>query len=171
MLTAWKHAPPSVTIQDIIAKFSEFHPPYILGQHYFITNPITGSGLSPKWDFTSASKAGDPTAFVVGAKTGDVPAPTAPQTNVDWLSLSNAQGALAQQIFRLQTHGGQPPSSVSPLRAVVESSPLTSHSARQARRPTFRSSIRRRTVSTAPLLVLSGRKLIIRRVPRWLFLG
>ena len=147
-------------------------PAFVLGQHYFVTNPVTGAGLSPKWDFTSASEAGHADAFVVGAKTGDVPAPASPATNVDWLSLSNAQGALAQQIFRLQTHGGQPPASVSTLRTVVESNPpLTSCSARQARRPTFRSSIRRRTVSTASLLVLSGRKLIIRRVPRWLFLG
>ena len=109
---AWEKAPPSVTAQRIINGLSEFHNPLVLGQHYFITNP-TGSGLSPKWDFTSASEAGHSNAFVVGAKTGDVPAPTDPHTDIDWLSLSAALGDLADQVYRVVTRGGQPPSSVS----------------------------------------------------------
>lgn len=112
---AWQAAPPSVTAQDVIHKLSQLHTSIVLGQHYFITNPITGSGLSPKWDFTSASEKGHPNAFVVGARTGGAPAPTDPATNVDWLSLSKAQGDLADQIYRIETRGGQPPTSVSPL--------------------------------------------------------
>ncbi|KIP06971.1 hypothetical protein PHLGIDRAFT_71863 [Phlebiopsis gigantea 11061_1 CR5-6] len=116
---AWKDAPSSITVQKVIDELDIFHPAFVLGQHYFIVNPITGSGLSPKWDFTSASEAYHPDAFVVGAKTGDVPAPTAPQTNVDWLSLSATQGELAQQVFRVETRGGQPPSSCTPGSADI----------------------------------------------------
>lgn len=109
---AWQHAPKSVTAASLVNGLAAIKPAFVLGQHYFITNPITGSGLSPKWDFTSASEAGKADAFVVAAKTGDVPAPTSPTTNVDWLSLSNVQGDLATQIFRMETRGGQPPASV-----------------------------------------------------------
>lgn len=84
----------------------------VLGQHYFITNPLTGSGLSPKWDFTSAIEKGHPNAFIVGAKAGDIAAPTNPGTNVDWLMLNGVQGDLASQVFRVETRGGQPPASV-----------------------------------------------------------
>ena len=114
---AWNAAPPSFTVQEVISDLGLLHPAFVLGQHYFIVNPLTGAGLSPKWDFTSASEAGHPSAFVVGAKTGDVPAPADPETDVDWLSLSAAQGALAQQVFRVETRGGQPPASVSGLLA------------------------------------------------------
>ncbi|KAI0090379.1 hypothetical protein BDY19DRAFT_855119, partial [Irpex rosettiformis] len=109
---AWQGAPSSVTPQDIIDHLAGIGSPEVLGQHYFITNP-SGTGLSPKWDFTSASEAGHPDAFVIGARTGDIPAPTNPTINIDWLSLSNAGGDLADQVFRVQTRGGQPPSSVS----------------------------------------------------------
>ena len=100
-----------MTASDMIKLLSKAPEPFVLGQHYFIPNPITGSGLSPKWDFTSAALAGNANAFVVGAKTGDVPAPTG-ASDVDWLSLKNVQGELATQIFRVATKGGQPPSSV-----------------------------------------------------------
>lgn len=69
-----------------------------LGLHYFITNPVTGSGLSPEWDFTSTgSNAGNKNAFVVAAKVGDLPAPTG-SADVDWLSLKNVEGDLATQV-------------------------------------------------------------------------
>ncbi|KAI0696843.1 hypothetical protein BC835DRAFT_1340949 [Cytidiella melzeri] len=107
---AWEAAPASVTPQDIIDALAGAGSPEVLGQHYFITN--ASGGLSPKWDFTSASMAGNPNAYVVGVRTGDIPAPTDPTVNVDWLSLSNGGGELAEQIFRVQTRGGQPPSSM-----------------------------------------------------------
>ncbi|KAJ6543031.1 hypothetical protein B0H19DRAFT_957664 [Mycena capillaripes] len=79
--------------------------------HYFVTSP-SGTGISPKWDFTSTGKfAGNATAFVIGAKVGDIPAPTNPATNIDWLQLVRVEGDLASQIFRIDTVGGQPPTS------------------------------------------------------------
>ncbi|KDQ31887.1 hypothetical protein PLEOSDRAFT_1034910 [Pleurotus ostreatus PC15] len=93
--------------------------PTILGQHYFITNPITGSGLSPKWDFTSqGATKGNPDAFVVGARSGGVPAPTGPQ-DIDWLFLTGVQGQLADQIYRVDTRGGQPPATCTPGSAPI----------------------------------------------------
>ena len=102
-----------MTPQEVIAALANLDSPFILGQHYYVVNPVTGYGISPKWDFTSAIEAGHPDAFVVGARTGDVPAPTDPQKNIDWLSVSAVEGDLADQIFRIQTRGGQPPTSVS----------------------------------------------------------
>ncbi|KAJ7140592.1 hypothetical protein C8R43DRAFT_590257 [Mycena crocata] len=85
--------------------------PNLLGAHYFVTAP-SGTGISPKWDFTANPKfAHDPNAFVIAAKTGDVLAPTNPTTNVDWLMLNGVQGSLAKTIFRVDTVGGQPPTS------------------------------------------------------------
>ncbi|THH00864.1 hypothetical protein EW026_g1722 [Hermanssonia centrifuga] len=118
--SVWEHAPADITAADVIAALAPYHLSFVLGQHYFITNPITGSGLSPKWDFTSASEAGNPDAFVVGARTGDIPSPTDPAVNIDWLSLSAVQGALADQIFRVQTRGGQPPTSCTPGSDEIE---------------------------------------------------
>ncbi|KAJ7631819.1 hypothetical protein B0H17DRAFT_1164190 [Mycena rosella] len=85
--------------------------PHLDGFHYFVTSP-SGTGISPKWDFTSTGKfAGNATAFVIGAKVGDIPAPTNPATNIDWLQLVRVEGDLASQIFRIDTVGGQPPTS------------------------------------------------------------
>ncbi|KAJ6506187.1 hypothetical protein C8R47DRAFT_967399 [Mycena vitilis] len=79
--------------------------PDLLGFHYFVTSP-SGTGISPEWDLTASGGA-----TVLGAKVGDIAAPTSPATNVDWLALDNAQGTLAQKIFRIDTVGGQPPTS------------------------------------------------------------
>ncbi|KAJ8453892.1 hypothetical protein ONZ45_g19523 [Pleurotus djamor] len=88
--------------------------PEPLGEHYFIPNPVTGTGLSPKWDFTShGTTSGNQNAFVIGARSGGLPSPSG-SANVDWLSLSNVQGRLANQVFRVDTKGGQPPSSCRP---------------------------------------------------------
>ncbi|KAI0262544.1 hypothetical protein BC834DRAFT_828732 [Gloeopeniophorella convolvens] len=82
----------------------------VLGQHYFIAN--SAGALSPKFDFTSSGKtAGNPNAFVVAAKAGDIPAPTG-SADVDWLMLNATSGELAKQVFRVNTKGGQPPASV-----------------------------------------------------------
>jgi hypothetical protein len=115
---AWLHASPSTTPTQIVNTLSALKHPIDLGQHYFITNPISGVGLSPKWDFTSASFAGNPDAFVVAAKVGDIPAPSGP-ADVDWLSLKQVQGELATQVFRIFTKGGQPPASCTPGDAPI----------------------------------------------------
>ncbi|KAJ7757101.1 hypothetical protein B0H16DRAFT_1721560 [Mycena metata] len=98
-------SPPEVTPLNVA---NDVGAPLMLGQHYFIANP--NGSLSPKWDFT-AGPSKDPNAFVVGAKVGDILAPTNSGTNVDWLSLNAASGTLANHIFRVDTVGGQPPSS------------------------------------------------------------
>lgn len=115
----WKYAPSVITALDLVNTLAPLKPVFVLGQHYFIINPLTGSGLSPKWDFTSASEAGHADAFVVGAKTGDVPAPSDADANVDWLSLKGVEGDLASAVYRMDTRGGQPPTSVrnSPVHA------------------------------------------------------
>ncbi|KAJ7659142.1 hypothetical protein DFH06DRAFT_1130701 [Mycena polygramma] len=104
----WEHAyagVPSTLIGALVGA------PHLDGFHYFVPSP-SGTGLSPKWDFTSTGKfAGNSTAFVLGAKVGDILAPTDPAANVDWLSLNRVDGDLASQIFRIDTVGGQPPTS------------------------------------------------------------
>ncbi|KAF9055349.1 hypothetical protein BDZ89DRAFT_1055941 [Hymenopellis radicata] len=81
-----------------VCKNSRINAPTVLGQHYFITNPVTGSGLSPMlccrcedWGHRGPTGSAD----------------------VDWLSLAAVagQGTLASQIFRVDTRGGQPPAS------------------------------------------------------------
>ncbi|GJE92676.1 hypothetical protein PsYK624_088310 [Phanerochaete sordida] len=117
VFAAWEIAPRAITAQELIGTLAVFHPSVVLGQHYFIVNPVSGSGLSAKWDFTSASEKGHPDAFVVGMRTGDVVAPTDPAVNIDWLSLSavpNIGGDLAADVYRVQTRGGQPPTSCTP---------------------------------------------------------
>ncbi|ESK90731.1 malate dehydrogenase [Moniliophthora roreri MCA 2997] len=82
-----------------------------LGQHYFVTNPTTGTGISPKWDMTSA--LANPNAFIIGARSAGIPAPTG-SSDVDWLYLTNVQGELATEVYRTNTRGGQPPASCTP---------------------------------------------------------
>ena len=76
------NADKSITVDDVISALGSSYP--VLGQHYFVTNPFTGSGVSPTFDFRAASREGDPNAFVIANKTGDIPAPTDSQ-DVDWL--------------------------------------------------------------------------------------
>ena len=102
-----------MTVFDIIKTLKALGLSTVLGQHYFINNPSGAAGVVPKWDFTSASLKGNANAFVIGARTGDIPAPTNPTVNIDWLSLQNSTGDLATQVFRVETRGGQPPTSVS----------------------------------------------------------
>lgn len=107
----WNNAPSSFTAQDIIKTLCPH--PLVLGQHYFVPNPNPAVGsptISPKWDFTADSEKGNAEAFVIGAKVGDLPAPTS-KSDVDWLQLKNVEGQLADTIYRVETKGGQPPSS------------------------------------------------------------
>ncbi|KAG5652367.1 hypothetical protein H0H81_005229 [Sphagnurus paluster] len=111
--TAWKAAPASLSTQKVISLLEPIPFPVILGQHYFVPNPVTGTGLSPKWDFIAqGATKGNPKAFVVGAKVNGLPAPTGAQ-DIDWVQLKSLTGSLATQIYRVDTRGGQPPASVS----------------------------------------------------------
>ncbi|RDX47242.1 hypothetical protein OH76DRAFT_785807 [Lentinus brumalis] len=99
-------------IQAIIDLLHLLNPPNVLAQHYFITNPVTGQGVSPVWDFTSSSAfQGNKDAFIVAKGKGTIPAPTDPKKDVAWLDVVNVQGKIADEVFRFDTVGGQPPAS------------------------------------------------------------
>ncbi|KAK0238005.1 hypothetical protein ARMGADRAFT_1021237 [Armillaria gallica] len=100
VLAAWEKSPHDIS-----------HELTLLGEHFFITNPITGTGISPKWDFTATT--GNPEAFVVANGTARSPAPTGSQ-DVDWLSLKQVLGKLADEVYRTDTRAGQPPASCTP---------------------------------------------------------
>ncbi|RPD75481.1 hypothetical protein L226DRAFT_570504 [Lentinus tigrinus ALCF2SS1-7] len=109
----WNSVVPGVIpIQAIIDLLHLLNPPNILAQHYFITNPVTGQGVSPVWDFTSSGLLkGNKDAFIVAKGKGSIPAPTNPKTDVAWLDVVNVQGKVADEVFRFDTVGGQPPAS------------------------------------------------------------
>ncbi|KAI0249262.1 hypothetical protein BJV78DRAFT_716543 [Lactifluus subvellereus] len=100
------------TISELITTLHDTLGLNVLGEHYFISNP--DGSLNPKFDFTSSgSTAGNPNAFVVAAKVGDIPAPTG-SDDVDWLELKNVSGELATEVFRVFTVKGKPPTSCTP---------------------------------------------------------
>ncbi|KLO14258.1 hypothetical protein SCHPADRAFT_889391 [Schizopora paradoxa] len=88
-----------------------------LGTHVFQPNPA-GSGISPVFDYRAASRQHDADAFVLAAPKGNLPAPTGPQ-DVAWLELTQVQGDLGKIVFRVDTIGGQPPSSCTPGSAPI----------------------------------------------------
>ncbi|KAJ7250606.1 hypothetical protein C8J57DRAFT_677223 [Mycena rebaudengoi] len=103
----WKAASAKVKASSIGARVGA---PTLLGNHYFVPSP-SGTGISPKWDFTSTgSNAGNANAFVIAAKAAGIPAANT-AVDVDWLMLNKVQGDLASQVFRIDTAGGQPPAS------------------------------------------------------------
>jgi len=107
---AWNSTPAGINITGVMSMFQGASS--VLGQHYYVEN-AAGNATLPKWDFTSAAFNGDETAFVIGAKMGDIPAPAGNQTDVDWVSLTNMSGSLASMVFRVDTLGGQPPTACS----------------------------------------------------------
>ncbi|KAF5368933.1 hypothetical protein D9758_002912 [Tetrapyrgos nigripes] len=119
-LQLWEKVPVSTNALTAIKSLPLPRPAAssILGQHYFVTNPVTGSGISPKWDFTSAAFAGNSDAFVIAARAAGVPAPTG-SSDVDWLLLTNVKGSLADEVYRTDTRSGQPPASCTPGSAPI----------------------------------------------------
>ena len=79
------------------------------GQYYFIQQNGT---IVPVWDFTtSGENAGNPNAIVIAQKIKSAPSPDGPE-NIDWAELKKTSGNLANQIYRVNTVKGQPPSTV-----------------------------------------------------------
>jgi len=108
VLKAWtaSSAPLSTAILSAVPAIEE---PFALGDHYFITNPVTGTGLSPVWDFTGPLR--NPAAIVVAAKVAGLAAPTGHQ-DIDWVFLkkqAGSKGSLADEVYRTDTRLGQPP--------------------------------------------------------------
>ena len=80
------------------------------GQYYFVEQEGT---LVPVWDLRSSGEnAGNPNAIVFAEKVKSAPSPNGPE-NIDWVELKKVSGDLANQIYRVDTVKGQPPSTVS----------------------------------------------------------
>ncbi len=91
-------------------------PLSVLSQHFFQPNPVTGTGVSPVWDFRSNPRFKDKDdAYILGRANGSVPSPQDPTKHVPWLHIANVQGHIADEVLRFDTVGGQPPTSVSLL--------------------------------------------------------
>lgn len=104
--------PGSVTVQDLIDALPYVVPSnVILDQHYFIANGT--DGISPVWDSRATPKfQGVADAVFIGTVVGDIPDPN-PTHSVDWLHLVKLSGDLADEVYRIFTVGGVPPTSVS----------------------------------------------------------
>jgi hypothetical protein len=80
------------------------------GQHYFVQQAGT---LVPVWDLRSSGEnAGNQNAIVFAQKVKSAPSPDGPE-NVDLVELKKLSGGLANQVYRVDTVQGQPPSTVS----------------------------------------------------------
>ena len=100
-------------IQAIMDALHALNPPNVLAQHFFQPNPTTGQGVSPTWDFRSnPAFKGHDDAFFLGRANGSIPSPQDPSKDVVWLHIANVQGHTADDVFRFDTVGGQPPTSV-----------------------------------------------------------
>ncbi|KAM5531241.1 hypothetical protein V8D89_015107 [Ganoderma adspersum] len=99
-------------IQAIIDVLHQLNPPTVLAQHFFQPNPVTGSGVSPVWDFRSNPRfKGHDDAFILAKGNGSIPSPQDPRKDVAWLHVVKVQGDIADDVFRFDTVGGQPPTS------------------------------------------------------------
>lgn len=114
LFESW-NASESTSIQEFIAALHAFNPPDVLAQHYFVQNPTTGQGVSPKWDFISSGNpkfVGNQDAIVVAKGKASIPAPNT-ATDINWLDVVNIGGAaggkVADEVLRTDTVGGQPP--------------------------------------------------------------
>lgn len=111
----WNSSQPgSVTVQELIDALPSVVPSNtILDQHYF--NDDGAGGITPVWDSRATPRfQGVDNAVFLGkvvAKTSD-PNPT---QNVDWLHLVKVSGDIADEVYRILTVGGVPPTSVSLL--------------------------------------------------------
>jgi hypothetical protein len=89
--------------------------PLHISDHYFISNPITNTGISPKFAQTVNGGA----IFTVLGKKGSIKSPSGAQ-NVDWLQLTSIQGDWASTVFRVDTVQGQSPATCSKAGDTVQ---------------------------------------------------
>lgn len=118
---AWTNLSSEVTVQQITAVIPALvSPEVILADHYFVPSPA-GTGLSPVWDFRATKSFHDnPNAFMLGASAGSVVSPVDPSDNINWLRVRKVSGEVADEVYRTDTIGGQPPTSVTFLFLVSE---------------------------------------------------
>ena len=132
----------------------EFNIP-LVGYHYHINDNGT---LLPAFDLTSAGPTkGNPDAFVVTTKAVDVPAPDS-RHDIDWVELKGLSGKFADAVFRVDTRGGQPPTSVSsyPLHLIHPIVAILLYSAPRDH-VRFLLNMPRNTVSAYDLMILARR--------------
>ena len=112
---AWVNMSSEITVQQITAVIPALLSPEVIqSDHFFIPNPA--GGISPVWDFRATQKfRGKENAFFLGTGAGSVVAPVDPANNINWLRVGRVAGDIADEIYRIDTIGGQPPTSVSSL--------------------------------------------------------
>jgi len=116
---AWVNMTDEVTVQEILAIIPALLSPEVISSdHYFIPNSA-GSGLSPVWDFRTTQRFhGKDDAVFVGRGVGSVVPPVDPSNNINWLRVGKVSGGIADEVYRIDTIGGQPPTSVRPSFAL-----------------------------------------------------
>jgi hypothetical protein len=109
---AWTSLSPEITVQQVAAAADAILTPNIfLADHYFVPNP-SGTGISPVWDFRRSKKfQGNQNAFLLGASVASVAAPEGPSHNINWLRIRKVAGEAADEVYRIDTVGGPPPTS------------------------------------------------------------
>lgn len=82
----------------------------LTGQHFF--QNVNGAA-APVWDLRSVGPfTGNGGAFIVTRKVKSVASPDSP-TDIAWLELDGFEGELGTKVYRTNTAGGQPASTVS----------------------------------------------------------
>jgi hypothetical protein len=111
---AWVILTSEITVQQLTAVIPALLSPEIIqADHYFIPNPA-GTGLSLVWDFRTNQKFhGRENVVFVGKGAGSVVPPVDPSNNINWLRVGKVSGDTADEVYRIDTIGRQPPTSVS----------------------------------------------------------
>lgn len=104
---------PATTRDNLVKSMSK--SPLYVAAHYFVPNPVTNVGISPK--FAQAANGG--AIFTTLGKKGGIKSPSGAQ-NVDWLQLSSIQGDWASTVFRVDTVQGQSPATCSKAGDTVQ---------------------------------------------------
>jgi hypothetical protein len=95
---------------ELVQLMKNKHNINVEGQHYFVEQ---NGALVPVWDLRSSGEnTGNPNAIVFAQKVKSAPSPNGPK-NIDWVELKKLSGGLANQVYRVDTVKGQPPSTVS----------------------------------------------------------
>ncbi|GJE95397.1 hypothetical protein PsYK624_115810 [Phanerochaete sordida] len=121
----WTSASPDMSASELVSVSGMLNLPGALGQHYFAKNPTNASdpALYAVWDFRGGRLKNDPNvanAWGMGLRVGQVPSPDDPVLDSTWLALTpflvdgKPVGQIADQVFRVNTNGGNPPASCKP---------------------------------------------------------
>ena len=108
----WAASPSTNPLEhDLVQLMKDKFNINVEGQHYFVKQD---DKLVPVWDLTSSGEnAGNRNAIVFAEKVKSAPSPDGPE-NVDWVELKKVSGGLSNQVYRVDSVKGQPPSTVSP---------------------------------------------------------